>query len=55
MQQRTETCPDHGLVLAQRKTILVYMNLLLIVFSLGQMGLYPLFRCPKCGAITKEY
>lgn len=52
MQRRQETCAEHGHVLAQRKTIPVYLNLLAIVLSLGHASWDLPFRCPKCGALT---
>lgn len=54
MQRQMEVCPDHGLVLAQRKTIPAYLNLLVFALSLGHANWDLPFRCPKCGSLTSE-
>ena len=53
MQRQMEVCPEHGLILAQRKTIPTYLNLLVFVLSLGHASWDLPFRCPKCGKMTE--
>lgn len=53
LKRREEVCPDHGLVLAQKRVIPWPILLAMITLSLGTWGDDFPYRCPKCGSLTE--
>ena len=53
--QEQQNCPEHGIVLATRKTWPALFKWAFFIITFGtETADYP-FRCPKCGRLTTRH